>query len=244
MNWNVQVLANSCFSTSGSCMFPAARPGLEAAGKTAISCSCFHQPIIVQATSFAGTLVRLKLCVCDSCFSWSAAWWYYWRHWGHAVCGGFSTVSVSSWPREFLQHPCQPCAPGEASQQKQLHENGHVRREEERGGGDNFASVLGETYWILYGRRELNWCFYIQPSSTGEQKTKPTQNSVRELRGLGLSPDLVGRSAVCTRPSHTSHVLTCSFVFTLLRLCVVVKSPSSGRWRARFQTSAMSSLNR
>ncbi|XP_042345113.1 CTP synthase 1-like isoform X1 [Plectropomus leopardus] len=30
-----------------------------------------------------------------------------------------------------------------------------------------------------------------QPSSTGEQKTKPTQNSVRELRGLGLSPDLI-----------------------------------------------------
>lgn len=32
---------------------------------------------------------------------------------------------------------------------------------------------------------------YFQPNSTGEQKTKPTQNSVRELRGLGLSPDLV-----------------------------------------------------
>lgn len=31
----------------------------------------------------------------------------------------------------------------------------------------------------------------VQPSATGEQKTKPTQNSVRELRGLGLSPDLV-----------------------------------------------------
>ncbi|XP_029958874.1 CTP synthase 1-like [Salarias fasciatus] len=30
-----------------------------------------------------------------------------------------------------------------------------------------------------------------QPSPTGEQKTKPTQNSVRELRGLGLSPDLI-----------------------------------------------------
>ncbi|XP_060760763.1 CTP synthase 1 isoform X1 [Neoarius graeffei] len=30
-----------------------------------------------------------------------------------------------------------------------------------------------------------------KPSATGEQKTKPTQNSVRELRGLGLSPDLV-----------------------------------------------------
>uniref|UniRef100_A0A8C9WYL1 CTP synthase n=1 Tax=Sander lucioperca TaxID=283035 RepID=A0A8C9WYL1_SANLU len=30
-----------------------------------------------------------------------------------------------------------------------------------------------------------------QPSATGEQKTKPTQSSVRELRGLGLSPDLI-----------------------------------------------------
>lgn len=30
-----------------------------------------------------------------------------------------------------------------------------------------------------------------QPSATGEQKTKPTQISVRALRGLGLSPDLI-----------------------------------------------------
>lgn len=30
-----------------------------------------------------------------------------------------------------------------------------------------------------------------QPSSTGEQKSKPTQHSVRELRGLGLSPHVV-----------------------------------------------------
>lgn len=30
-----------------------------------------------------------------------------------------------------------------------------------------------------------------QPRSTGESKTKPTQSSVRELRGLGLSPDLI-----------------------------------------------------
>lgn len=29
------------------------------------------------------------------------------------------------------------------------------------------------------------------PRATGEQKTKPTQASVRELRGLGLSPDLI-----------------------------------------------------
>ena len=33
--------------------------------------------------------------------------------------------------------------------------------------------------------------FFFQPKATGEQKTKPTQNTVRELRGLGLSPDLV-----------------------------------------------------
>ncbi|KAK2716035.1 CTP synthase 1-like [Artemia franciscana] len=30
-----------------------------------------------------------------------------------------------------------------------------------------------------------------QPKSTGEPKTKPTQNSVRELRGLGLTPDII-----------------------------------------------------
>ncbi|ESO00100.1 hypothetical protein HELRODRAFT_113471 [Helobdella robusta] len=30
-----------------------------------------------------------------------------------------------------------------------------------------------------------------QPKDSGEQKTKPTQKTVRELRGLGLSPDLI-----------------------------------------------------
>lgn len=30
-----------------------------------------------------------------------------------------------------------------------------------------------------------------QPRTTGESKTKPTQTSVRELRGLGLSPDII-----------------------------------------------------
>ena len=30
-----------------------------------------------------------------------------------------------------------------------------------------------------------------QPSATGEHKTKPTQASVRELRGLGISPDVI-----------------------------------------------------
>ncbi|XP_069559955.1 CTP synthase 1b isoform X1 [Brachyistius frenatus] len=40
-----------------------------------------------------------------------------------------------------------------------------------------------------------------QPNTTGEQKTKPTQNSVRELRGLGLSPDLI--MCRCTTPLVT-----------------------------------------
>ncbi|KAH3730425.1 CTP synthase 1-like [Dreissena polymorpha] len=37
-----------------------------------------------------------------------------------------------------------------------------------------------------------------QPKATGEQKTKPTQSSIRELRGLGLSPDLI--VCRCTNP--------------------------------------------
>lgn len=42
-----------------------------------------------------------------------------------------------------------------------------------------------------------------QPKSTGEPKTKPTQASVRELRGLGLSPDLV----VCRSESPISETV-------------------------------------
>uniref|UniRef100_A0A4W3J6H3 CTP synthase n=1 Tax=Callorhinchus milii TaxID=7868 RepID=A0A4W3J6H3_CALMI len=41
-----------------------------------------------------------------------------------------------------------------------------------------------------------------QPNATGEQKTKPTQNSVRELRGLGLSPDLI--VCRCSTPMEKS----------------------------------------
>ncbi|XP_070767556.1 CTP synthase 1-like [Enoplosus armatus] len=41
-----------------------------------------------------------------------------------------------------------------------------------------------------------------QPNTTGEQKTKPTQNSVRELRGLGLSPDLI--MCRCSTPLESS----------------------------------------
>lgn len=46
-------------------------------------------------------------------------------------------------------------------------------------------------------KRENFCCVHVspvlQPKSTGEQKTKPTQTTVRKLRGSGLSPDLVWR---------------------------------------------------
>ncbi|XP_064472936.1 CTP synthase 1-like isoform X2 [Ornithodoros turicata] len=44
-------------------------------------------------------------------------------------------------------------------------------------------------------KRENFCCVHVslvpQPRTTGEHKTKPTQASVRELRGLGLTPDLI-----------------------------------------------------
>ncbi|KAL3883644.1 hypothetical protein ACJMK2_029886 [Sinanodonta woodiana] len=44
-------------------------------------------------------------------------------------------------------------------------------------------------------KKENFCCVHVslvpQPKSLGEQKTKPTQASVRELRGLGLCPDLI-----------------------------------------------------
>uniref|UniRef100_A0A915KDI7 CTP synthase n=1 Tax=Romanomermis culicivorax TaxID=13658 RepID=A0A915KDI7_ROMCU len=46
---------------------------------------------------------------------------------------------------------------------------------------------------VLKGRDFMNVhvSYLLEPKSTGEQKTKPTQASVRELRHLGLSPDLI-----------------------------------------------------
>jgi len=37
----------------------------------------------------------------------------------------------------------------------------------------------------------LTKAFILQPKSTGESKTKPTQASVKELRGSGISPDFI-----------------------------------------------------
>ncbi|KAK2140532.1 hypothetical protein LSH36_1323g00023 [Paralvinella palmiformis] len=48
-------------------------------------------------------------------------------------------------------------------------------------------------------KKEPDICI-IEPKTTGEQKTKPTQNSVRELRGLGLFSDLL----VCRSQSPLS----------------------------------------
>lgn len=47
-----------------------------------------------------------------------------------------------------------------------------------------------------FKKKKENFCsihvsLVPQPKATGEQKTKPTQASVRELRGLGIAPDLI-----------------------------------------------------
>lgn len=44
--------------------------------------------------------------------------------------------------------------------------------------------------------------YTLQPGATGDDKTKPTQASVRELRGLGLTPDLV----ICRSTKACSNV--------------------------------------
>lgn len=56
----------------------------------------------------------------------------------------------------------------------------------------------------------------VQPSATGEQKTKPTQNSVRELRGLGLSPDLVSLLSHSYFYKRCTSVCVCVSVFPVL----------------------------
>ncbi|CAG9795098.1 unnamed protein product [Diatraea saccharalis] len=56
-------------------------------------------------------------------------------------------------------------------------------------------------------KRENFCCAHVSlvpmPKSTGEPKTKPTQSSVRELRGLGLSPDLI----LCRSEKPINHTV-------------------------------------
>uniref|UniRef100_A0A8B9FAZ9 CTP synthase n=1 Tax=Amazona collaria TaxID=241587 RepID=A0A8B9FAZ9_9PSIT len=51
--------------------------------------------------------------------------------------------------------------------------------------------TTGKIYQHVINKERHGDYLVPQPNATGEQKTKPTQNSVRALRGLGLSPDLV-----------------------------------------------------
>ncbi|XP_013200751.2 CTP synthase [Amyelois transitella] len=56
-------------------------------------------------------------------------------------------------------------------------------------------------------KRENFCCAHVSlipmPKATGEPKTKPTQSSVRELRGLGLSPDLI----LCRSEKPINHTV-------------------------------------
>jgi CTP synthase len=55
----------------------------------------------------------------------------------------------------------------------------------------HFAHLKFVPFFSMHFKPYNQNCSYIQPRTTGEPKTKPTQASVRELRGLGLSPDLI-----------------------------------------------------
>ncbi len=42
-------------------------------------------------------------------------------------------------------------------------------------------------------------------AATGELKTKPTQHSVKELRGIGIQPDVIVLRSDCTDPGRASR---------------------------------------
>ncbi|XP_033226029.1 CTP synthase-like isoform X2 [Belonocnema kinseyi] len=60
---------------------------------------------------------------------------------------------------------------------------------------DGMAFVEAFRQFQFRVKRENFCCAHVslvpQPRSTGEHKTKPTQTGVRDLRGFGLSPDLI-----------------------------------------------------
>ncbi|KAJ8314884.1 hypothetical protein KUTeg_007034 [Tegillarca granosa] len=121
--------------------------------------------------------------------------------------------------------------------------------------GDNKTPELGGTIGDIEGmpfieafrqffhfsvKREDFCCVHVslvpQPQATGEQKTKPTQSSVRELRGLGLSPDLiVCRSVTPVADSvkskislfchvHPSQVFSIHDVSSIYRVPILLKT--------------------
>ena len=77
------------------------------------------------------------------------------------------------------------------------------------------------------------------PDMHGEQKTKPTQTTIHQLRGLGLMPDIVG--VVVSIREYESHFYLCRF-----RLPVVYSSlfRFNKLQRRRYPCSVTSALNR
>ena len=58
----------------------------------------------------------------------------------------------------------------------------------------------------------------LVPESMGEQKTKPTQATVKELMRLGIMPDMVCNSALVRFPSHCCLLITdCVPIISSLR---------------------------
>ena len=51
--------------------------------------------------------------------------------------------------------------------------------------------------------------------SPGEQKTKPTQHSVKELRSLGLTPDFI----VCRSKDEVRTICACHAYVDIYTLC-------------------------
>lgn len=108
--------------------------------------------------------------------------WY----WEHVLCGSVQAVSVPSEEREL--HLCS-CVSDSHGMSKLVH---MIR-----------TDALLITSSTIFHNTLQTLCFGLQPKSTGEPKTKPTQSSVRELRGLGLSPDLI----LCRSEKPINHTV-------------------------------------
>jgi CTP synthase len=77
---------------------------------------------------------------------------------------------------------------------------------------ENFCLVHVSLVPQVCIKRNSLYIFYfsisLQPNSSQEHKTKPTQHSVKELRGYGLSPDLVSKHLflLLIRKKHKSFI--------------------------------------
>uniref|UniRef100_A0A1L8DXU2 CTP synthase n=1 Tax=Nyssomyia neivai TaxID=330878 RepID=A0A1L8DXU2_9DIPT len=96
------------------------------------------------------------------------------------------TDAIQEWVERVAQQPVK----GTAKPQVCIVELGGTI-----GDIEGMAFVEGFRQFQFKVKRENFCCAHVSlvpmPKATGEAKTKPTQASVRELRGLGLSPDLI-----------------------------------------------------